>query len=50
MPQFQGQVGSLVGAADRAREIRPELADLQVVAVEEASQRYEKERESILFE
>lgn len=41
MPHFQGQVGSTVGAADRARQARPELADKQMVAVEEATERYE---------
>ena len=41
MPHFQGQVHSTVGAADRARQARPELADKQLVAVDEATQRYE---------
>ncbi len=41
MPHFQGQVHSTIGAADRARQARPDLADKQLVAVDEATQRYE---------
>ena len=41
MPHFQGQVDSTVGAADRAKQARPDLADKQMVAVEEATERYE---------
>ncbi len=41
MPHFQGQVNSTVGAAERAQQARPELADKQMVAVEEATNRYE---------
>ncbi|MEM7275270.1 MAG: LLM class flavin-dependent oxidoreductase [Actinomycetota bacterium] len=44
MPHFQGQVESTVGAADRAQAARPDLADKQMVAVEEATARYEKEK------
>jgi len=44
MPRFQGSVSSLVGSADRAQSARPELADKQMVAVEEATERYEKEK------
>jgi limonene 1,2-monooxygenase len=43
MPRFQGSVGSLIGAADRARQARPELAEKQLSAVDEATQRYEAE-------
>ncbi len=44
MPRFQGQVDSLLGATDRAQVSRPGLADKQLVAVEEATERYESER------
>jgi limonene 1,2-monooxygenase len=47
MPRFQGSVGSLIGAADRARTSRPELADKQLTAVEEATARYERERSEL---
>lgn len=43
MPRFQGSVGSLIGAADRAQQSRPELAEKQLSAVDEATQRYEAE-------
>jgi limonene 1,2-monooxygenase len=43
MPRFQGSVGSLIGAADRAQKSRPALAEKQLTAVEEATARYEKE-------
>ena len=43
MPRFQGSVGSLIGAADRAQQARPELAEKQLSAVDEATQRYEAE-------
>lgn len=46
MPHFQGQVGSTVGAADRAKEARPGLADKQLAAVEEATNRYEQAKGS----
>ncbi|MGI9606282.1 MAG: LLM class flavin-dependent oxidoreductase [Acidimicrobiales bacterium] len=49
MPRFQGQVESLIGAADRARSARPDLADKQLVAVEEAAARYEEEKGAILL-
>lgn len=48
MPRFQGSVSSLVGAADRARESRPVLAEKQLQAVDEATQRYEAEKEIVL--
>jgi limonene 1,2-monooxygenase len=48
MPRFQGSVGSLIGAADRAQQARPALAEKQLVAVDEATQRYEKEKEAAL--
>ncbi len=44
MPHFQGQLGSLTGAADRARAVRPELADKSLAAVEEATVRYEESK------
>ncbi len=46
MPHFQGQVGSTVGAAERARSARPDLAEKQLVAVDEATSRYEAARGS----
>ncbi len=49
MPRFQGQVDTLIGAADRARNARPELADKQMVAVEEATARYEEEKGAIVL-
>jgi len=48
MPRFQGQVDSLIGAADRARASRPDLAEKQLAAVEEATNRYEGEKEIVL--
>lgn len=44
MPHFQGQVDSTVGAAERARTARPDLADKQMSAVEEATARYESQK------
>jgi limonene 1,2-monooxygenase len=44
MPHFQGQVGSTIQAAERARSQRPDLADKQMMAVEEATARYESEK------
>ena len=44
MPRFQSGGGNLTGAAERAREVRPELADKQMAAVEEATARYEAEK------
>ena len=49
MPRFQGQVDSLVGAADRAEKSRPVLAERQLEAVEEATQRYEAEKDTIVL-
>ena len=49
MPRFQGQVDSLVGAANRAEKSRPGLADKQLVAVEEATNRYEEEKGNIVL-
>lgn len=43
MPRFQGSVDSLIGAADRAQASRPQLAEQQLAAVDEATQRYEAE-------
>jgi limonene 1,2-monooxygenase len=43
MPHFQGSVGSLIDAADRAEKSRPELAEKQLAAVDEATARYEAE-------
>ena len=49
MPRFQGQVDSLIGAADRAEKSRPGLADKQLAAVEEATNRYEEEKGNIVL-
>ena len=43
MPHFQSRGMGLQGAADRAEAARPDLADKQLVAVDEATERYEKE-------
>ncbi|MFK8023700.1 MAG: LLM class flavin-dependent oxidoreductase [Ilumatobacter sp.] len=48
MPRFQGSTSSLVGAADRARAARPDLAEKQLTAVEEATVRYESEKAASL--
>lgn len=48
MPHFQGQVDSLMGAADRAQAMRPDLAEKQLAAVDEAAQRYETERGDVV--
>ena len=50
MPRFQGQVDTLIGAAERARASRPELAERQLVAVDEAAARYEQEKGAIILE
>lgn len=44
MPHFQDQLSSTMAAADRARAVRPELADKQMVAIDEATERYEAEK------
>ncbi len=49
MPRFQGQVDSLIGAANRAEKARPDLADKQLMAVEEATNRYEEEKGNIVL-
>ncbi len=49
MPRFQGQVDSLISAADRAQAQRPALADKQMIAVEEATARYEEEKGAIVL-
>ncbi len=49
MPRFQSSGSDLVGAADRARDARPELAEKQLIAVEQATEQYEAERESIIL-
>jgi limonene 1,2-monooxygenase len=46
MPHFQGSVDSLISAADRAQRARPDLAEKQLAAVDEATQRYEAEMAS----
>ncbi|WP_173400709.1 LLM class flavin-dependent oxidoreductase [Ilumatobacter nonamiensis] len=46
MPRFQGSVSSLISAADRAQQARPELAEKQLTAVDEATARYESETSS----
>ena len=48
MPRFQSGGGGLVDAAERARAVRPELADKQMIAVEEATARYEVEKGAIV--
>lgn len=49
MPRFQGQVDSLIDAANRAEKSRPGLADKQLAAVEEATNRYEEEKGNIVL-
>ncbi len=49
MPRFQGQVDTLVNAADRARAARPTLAEKQLLAVDEATRRFEEERSAIVL-
>ena len=49
MPRFQGAGSSLVDAAERAEKRRPELAEKQMQAVDEATARYEAEREDIVL-
>ena len=49
MPRFQGQVNSLINAADRARDSRPGLAEKQLVAVDEATQRYEADKDTVVL-
>jgi limonene 1,2-monooxygenase len=49
MPRFQGQVDTLVNAAERARSSRPSLAEKQLVAVDEATRRFEEERSAIVL-
>jgi len=44
MPRFRSGGNALVGAATRAQEARPELAEQQLKAVDEATQRYEDEK------
>jgi limonene 1,2-monooxygenase len=44
MPRFQGGIEGLVGAAERAQAVRPAMADQQMAAVEQATERYEAER------
>lgn len=46
MPRFQKGGSAQIDAAARARDARPELADKQLAAVEEATLRYEREREA----
>ncbi len=49
MPRFQGQVDPLIAAAERARQARPELAEQQLLAVDEATQRYEADQDRIVL-
>jgi len=49
MPRFQGQADSLINAANRARAVRPEMADKQMVAIDEATEQYEKEKGAIVL-
>lgn len=46
MPHFQSSAGGLQGHADRAQARRARLAEMQLQAVEEATQRHEAERAS----
>ena len=48
MPHFQGQIESLTGAADRAQATRDGHAEKQLVAVDEATQRYEEQRDNVV--
>ena len=48
MPHFQGQIGSLTGAADRAQATRDGHAEKQLIAVDEATQRYEDARGEVV--
>ena len=48
MPRFQGQVDTLINAADRAQKARPNLAEKQLIAVDEATAKYEDEKEIVL--
>ena len=47
MPHFQSSGMGLTAAAERAREARTGLAEKQMVAVEEATLRYEQERSAV---
>jgi len=49
MPRFQGQVDTLINAADRAQAARPSLAEKQLLAVDEATRRFEEERSAIVL-
>jgi limonene 1,2-monooxygenase len=49
MPRFQGQVDTLINAADRDRASRTELADEQLAAVDEAARRYEQEKNTVVL-
>ena len=48
MPHFQGQIESLTGAADRAQATRDGHAEKQLIAVDEATQRYEQARGEVI--
>ena len=47
MPRFQGSTTSLTGAADRAQASRDGLAEKQLTAVDEATRRYEDEKQAL---
>ncbi len=49
MPRFQSSGGGLVDAANRAQAVRPALAEKQLLAVEEATTRYEEEKGAIVL-
>ena len=49
MPRFQGQVDTLINAADRAQASRSVHAEKQLIAVEEATERYEEEKKAIVL-
>ncbi len=44
MPRFRRGGTTLIDAAERARDARPELAEQQLAAVDEATKRYEEEQ------
>ena len=48
MPHFQGQIDSLTSAADRAQATRDGHAEKQLIAVEEAAQTYEEQRDAVV--
>ena len=49
MPHFQSSGSGLVDAAERAQRARPSLADKQLTAIDEATQRYEERGSDIIL-